>query len=289
MNEHFNYELYSGAGNSFVMINNLYWQYQIPLYEQDEFTKFICKEYFKDVDGVIFADKPVRYGPDIRMNYYNRDGSFGAMCGNGSRCLAMYAYKNNLISGKEIILEAVDDIYKAEIIDDKNVKVTFPEPKEIRFNITVKAELGSGLKELVVNYADVGSDHIVLFLDDETNRAVLGKSAVDELDINLLGVVLRNHYEFHPRGANVNFVQPVSEDEIRIRTYERGVERETLACGTGIVSSGIVSALQGKVKTPVKVMVQSKEILIIDFGFRDGRISDLSLTGSAVKLSEGSI
>jgi len=289
MKEHFIYEIYSGAGNTFVMINNLNWNFQIPLYKQDEFAREICRDYFKEVDGVIFADKPVTYGSNVRMNYYNRDGSFGAMCGNGSRCLAMYIYKNGIISGKEIILEAVDDLYKAEIINDKNVKITFPEPKEVRFNITIKAELNGGLKELVVNYADVGSDHIVLFMDDEVNKAALGSCSVDEIDINYIGVTLRNHYEFLPRGVNVNFVQPLSENEIKIRTYERGVERETLACGTGIVSSGIVSALRGKVKTPVKVLVQSTEQLIVDFGFRDGRISDLSLTGSAIKISEGRI
>lgn len=289
MNEHFAYEIYSGAGNTFVIINNLYWTFQVPLYKQDEFTRTICREYFTEIDGVIFADKPVSYNSHVRMNYYNRDGSFGAMCGNGSRCLAMYVHKNGIVSGKDIILEAVDDLYKAEIIDDKNVKVTFPEPKEVRFDIHVKAELNGALKELVVNYVDVGSDHIVLFMDDERNKAALGSCSVDEIDVNCIGIELRHHYEFLPRGVNVNFVQPLSESEIKIRTYERGVERETLACGTGIVSSGIVSALKGKVKTPVNILVQSSEQLTVDFGFRDGRISDLSLTGSAIKISEGTI
>jgi diaminopimelate epimerase len=289
MKEHFIYEIYSGAGNTFVMINNLNWDSQIPLYKQDEFARVICREYFKDIDGVIFSDKPVNYGSNVRMNYYNRDGSFGAMCGNGSRCLAMYLYKNGIVNGKEMILEAVDDLYKAEIIDDKNVKITFPEPKEIRFDIPLKVELWGGLKELVTSYVDVGSDHIVLFMDDEKNKASLGSSLVDETDVNYIGIALRNHYEFLPRGVNVNFVQPVSESGIKIRTYERGVERETLACGTGIVSSGIVAALKGKVKTPVNILVQSTEQLTVDFGFRDGKISDLSLTGSAVKISEGSV
>ena len=289
MNNKVKYEIYSGAGNTFVMINNLNWSDEIPLYKQDEFAKVICRYYFKEVDGVIFADKPVLYGSDIRMNYYNRDGSFGAMCGNGSRCLAMFLFKNGIVNKKEIQLEAVDNIYKAEIIDAENVRVTFPDPKYIRFNVTIKAETGGGLKELVVNYADVGSDHIVLFLDDQTNNVVLGSGSVEEIEINHIGAVLRYHYEFLPHGANVNFVQPVQGSKIKIRTYERGVERETLACGTGVVSSAIVYALDRSAKPPILVYVRSGEELIVDFKFSDGKITGLSLTGSARKIGEGEI
>src|SRR5205085_3911431 len=109
------YEIYSGAGNDFIMINN--WDNQIPFELQKEFTVKICNENFMLIDGVIFADKPQNTG-DIRMNYYNRDGSFGAMCGNGARCISMFAYKNHILPGKEFILEAVNDLYKAHVIDD---------------------------------------------------------------------------------------------------------------------------------------------------------------------------
>ncbi|MCC7159193.1 MAG: diaminopimelate epimerase [Ignavibacteria bacterium] len=281
------YEIYSGAGNTFVMINNLNWSNEIPLYKQDEFAEVICRELFKEIDGVIFADRPVTHGSDVRMNYYNRDGSFGAMCGNGSRCLAMYLFKNGIVNSKEILLEAVNDIYKAEIIDDDSVKITFPDPKHFRFNVTLKAEIGGVFKELGVSYADVGSDHLVLFLDDENNKAVLGGCSIEEIDVNTIGAELRNHFEFQPRGANVNFVKPVKGSEIRIRTYERGVERETLACGTGVISSAIIYALDRSAKPPVTVQVESGEKLMVDFKLSSGKISELSLTGSAKKIGEG--
>lgn len=280
------YEIYSGAGNDFVMINNL--EQIVPFAEQKKVTVKICNDKFKEIDGVIFIDKPKNEGSAIRMNYYNRDGSFGAMCGNGARCIAMFAHKNGLVDQNKFVLEAVDVLYTAEICDELNVKINFPEPKEITTDVEIKAEFGEGLQDLNVNYVNVGSDHIVLFTDDK-NKSALGNKPLEELDINYLGKIIRFHNEFQPRGANVNFVQPMGNGEIKLRTYERGVERETLACGTGIVSSGIISVLKGYSTPPVKVRVQSGEILTVDFKVFNSSISDLSLTGSAKKISEGEI
>jgi len=273
------YEIYSGAGNDFVMIDN--WNNKIPFEKQSEFTVKICNENFKDIDGVIFADKPLKEG-SIRMNYYNHDGSFGAMCGNGARCIAMFAYKNNIIPKKEFIIEAVDDFYTASIIDDINVKIDFPEPKEISLNISLKFDLNGELDEMNVHYVNVGSDHIVIFIDDL-------KTPLDNIDINGIGRTIRFHEKFQPRGANVSFVQILSENEIRVRTYERGVERETLACGTGIIASAIVAGLTKNTKPPVKVLSQSGEWLIVNFKNEDSKIKNLSLLGSAKKIGEGEI
>ncbi len=276
------YEIYSGAGNDFVMINN--WKNQIPFEQQIEFTVKICNENFELIDGVIFADKPQNSGSDIRMNYYNRDGSFGAMCGNGARCIAMFAYKNGILSGKEFILEAVNDLYKANIIDDINVKIDFPEPKEIKTGIPVDVDS----KEMTVGYVSVGSDHIIVLLDKK-NKNALNANSPDELNINTIGRELRFHNKFQPAGGNVSFVQHLLDNEIRIRTYERGVERETLACGTGIIASALVSAMVNNVKPPVKVLAQSGEELIVDFKMENSKISNLSLQGSAKKLGEGEL
>jgi diaminopimelate epimerase len=281
------YEIYSGAGNDFVMINNF--DDLIPVSKQKDFTVKICNEKFPKIDGVIFANKPALKNSRIRMNYYNRDGSFGAMCGNGARCIAMFAHKNGLITQRNFTLEAVDDLYGAVIVDDLNVKITFPEPKEVKLDIAIKTEFGEGLKDMNVNYVNVGSDHIVVFLDDKINQEALGSKSIDELDINYIGKILRYHNEFQPRGANVNFVVPIDENEIRIRTYERGVERETLACGTGIIAAAIVSVLLSKAKVPVRVLVQSGEWLGVDFNLQNERILNLSLTGSAKKISSGEL
>jgi diaminopimelate epimerase len=282
MTEIMKYEIYSGAGNDFVMLNN--WNNEIPFEEQSKFTVKICNENFKNIDGVIFADKPLKAGSSIRMNYYNRDGSFGAMCGNGARCIAMYAYKNNIIPKKEFIIEAVDELYKAHIIDDINVKVDFPEPKEITLNIPIDVEFQGNQNAMNVNYVNVGSDHIVIFIND----LKMGES-MDEIDINNIGKIIRFHKKFQPRGGNVSFVQILSDNEIRVRTYERGVERETLACGTGIIASAIVSGLVKNIKAPVKVLSQGGEWLTVDFKIENSKIKDLSLEGSAKKIGEGEI
>ncbi len=287
MGTEINYEIYSGAGNDFVMIDNL--DERISLDEEKKFTIKICNENFKNIDGVIFVDKPLNIGSSLRMNYYNRDGSFGAMCGNGARCISMFAYKNEIVKEKEFILEAVDEVYKSHIIDDLNVKIIFPQPKEVKTDIKIKAEFGDGLKDLNVSYVNVGSDHIVLCLDDETNKIALGYKSIDEIDVNYIGKILRYHNEFQPRGANVNFVLPVSKNEIKVRTYERGVERETLACGTGIIASGIVFFLLNKASAPIRILAKSGEWLIVDFDFQNNSFLNLSLTGSAKKISGGEL
>ncbi len=281
------YELYSGAGNDFVMINNL--TEKIPFDKQKELTIKLCSEDFLNIDGVIFADEPQKPGSAVRMNYYNRDGSFGAMCGNGARCIAMFVFKNGITQSHNFLLEAVDDVYGAEIKSGEIVKIKFPEPKEIKTGIKITAETGSGLKQANVNYVNVGSDHIVLYLDEDINRLFLNCVKMDELSVDETGRKLRFHKEFEPRGANVNFAEVKENNIIRLRTYERGVERETLACGTGIISTGIIAMLNKGFESPVNIKVQSGEVLQVEAKSADGKISELSLTGSAKKIGEGNI
>ena len=277
------YSIYSGAGNDFVMINN--WDNYIPFDKQKDFTIKICNEKFKQIDGVIFLDKPQGIEAAIRMSYYNRDGSYGAMCGNGARCIAQFAVDEGVINTNEFSLEAVDKLYKAEVKSNNTVKIHFPSPDEYKLNIEVTNAINE--QSLNVHWVQVGSEHIVLFINDEENKEILAVNNLDKAKINEWGEILRFNKHFQPKGANVNFVVVISNSEIRIRTYERGVERETLACGTGIISSAIISSLLGRVAPPVKVLVQSGELLTVDFKNNNGTISGLSLEGSARKIDEG--
>lgn len=281
------YELYSGAGNDFVMVNNI--AEKIPFEKQKALTIQLCNEKFPNIDGVIFADKPELEGSSLRMNYYNRDGSFGAMCGNGARCISMFAFKHELIAQKEFNIEAVNDLYSAVIVDDINVKIGFPDPKEIRTGIHINADIGEGEKKLNVGFVNVGSDHIVLFIDEEVNKIALSCRHMDDIDVNSAGRVLRFHDDFKPRGGNVNFAQVMADGMIRLRTYERGVERETLACGTGIISTGIISMLQKGIHPPVKIQVQSGEVLTVEAKQEGESPTGLTLTGSAKKIGEGEL
>jgi diaminopimelate epimerase len=280
-----NYKIYSGAGNDFVMINNL--DKIVPLEKQKEFSAKICEEKFKQIDGVIFLEKPLHEENAIRMNYYNRDGSYGAMCGNGARCIAQFAIDENILDVKTFNLEAVDKVYKAEIPENNIVKIFFPPPKLFELNIEI--ERVNGLDTVIANYMQVGSDHLVIFIKDRPNFSVFQAQSLDNININLSGSLLRYHPKFQPAGANVNFVEILSVNELRVRTYERGVERETLACGTGIISSALVSALQNRTKPPIKVLSQSGEWLEVDFKIDKNEISNLSLKGSAKKIGEGEI
>lgn len=278
------YELYSGAGNDFVMINNI--TEKIAFDKQMELTVKICNENFPKIDGVIFADEPVNHNSVVRMNYYNRDGSFGAMCGNGARCIVMFTCKNGITDKRNFTLEAVDDVYSAEIESDEIVTIGFPEPKEVRTDIRITGDAG---KPLNVSYTNVGSDHIILFIGEDINKLYLNCTDMDKLDVNNLGRMLRFHNDFDPRGGNVNFAEIQPDGTIRLRTYERGVERETLACGTGIISTGIVAMLKKGISSPVKIKVQSGEVLLVNGRLENGRITNLSLTGSARKFGEGNI
>jgi diaminopimelate epimerase len=279
------YKIYSGAGNDFVMINN--WDNIVLFEKQKEFTVKICNEKFLQIDGVIFLDKPQGKDASIRMNYYNRDGSYGAMCGNGARCIAQYAVDEGVVKLKSFSLEAVDKIYKAELKGNNIVKIHFPPPSEYKLNIDVKSKISKS--SLNLHWVQVGSEHIVLFINDEMNIKALKIENLDEAKINEWGSELRFYAKFQPDGANVNFADVISNNEIRIRTYERGVERETLACGTGIISSAIISSLLEKTSPPVKILVQSGEWLTVDFKNDNRKISDLSLEGSAKKIDEGQL
>jgi diaminopimelate epimerase len=273
------YKIYSGAGNDFVMINNR--DNTVPFEKQGDFTRKICEKQFPEIDGVIFVETPLGKESLVRMNYFNRDGSYGAMCGNGARCIAQYSVDEGLVNENTFILEAVDKTYRAESKGGNIVKISFPPPEEVKLNIKAK--------EFIVHFVRVGSEHIVLFIKDEENKELLKISNLDGINVNEIGKKLRFHKQFQPKGTNVNFADEISGNEIRIRTYERGVERETLACGTGIISSAIVSNLLGKVSPPVKVLVQSGELLTVDFMNENGKISSLSLEGSARKTGEGEL
>lgn len=286
-NSKIKYSIYSGAGNDFVMFDNR--DKVVPFNKQSKFTEKICNDYFPKIDGVIFLDKPLRITSSIRMNYYNCDGSYGAMCGNGARCISRFAAENGILNEKKFNLEAVDIIYSAEIINDSDVKIGFPPPSEYKLNRVILINFGSGAKEIITHTMSVGSDHIIIYIDDEKNKKVFGIDNLNDAKIYEWGKTLRYHEDFSPRGGNVSFVQKLPDNKIRVRTYERGVERETLACGTGVISSALISALLGKASPPVKVLVQNGDMLTVDFELNDSGIEKLSLEGPSVKIDEGEL
>lgn len=284
------YKIYSGAGNDFVMFDNR--ESTVPFEAQAEFTRMICSEKFRNIDGVIFLEKPVMDGASIRMNYYNRDGSYGAMCGNGARCIAQFARDIGLTGEGSFKLEVLGKLYDAQLIGDGVIKIGFPDVKVENANRArfITADIGKGEQGFHCFRINVGAEHLVLCIADPVNYGLFGINRLDEAKVNEWGQIFRFHKAFYPYGANVNFMDIMSPEEIRIRTYERGVERETLACGTGIIASAITANLLYAVRPPVKVLTQSGEKLAVDFQVSKGQVTCLrrvSLQGSAKKISEG--
>ena len=185
---------------------------------------------------------------DVRMRMFNPDGSEAEMCGNGGRCVARYAVEKKITSN-ELTLETVAGIIAAKV-DGVNVRVKLTSPENLKQDIV--AEL-NGL-QYKIDSLNTGVPHAIIYSED-----------IENVNVKEVGNGIRFHEVFAPSGTNVNFVEKVGEHDLKIRTYERGVEDETLACGTGTVASALLSSYKNLVKPPVKVETRGGEILKVDF------------------------
>jgi diaminopimelate epimerase len=233
-----------------------------------ELARKLCNRKFSiGADGLILLEdsKP----SDFRMRYYNSDGSVAAMCGNGGRSIARFA---NLLgaASKKMAFETDAGLVKAEILG-KNVRLSLYEPKDVRLDFPLKVEK----REFDVSFINTGVPHTVVFLN-----------SIEKADVLSLGRMIRYHREFSPAGTNVDFVQKKDEHTIMVRTYERGVEDETLACGTGVTASAIVAGLKGLVKPPVNCITKGGDTLSVSYTINDAGdflspVSNVYLEGPA--------
>ena len=239
------------AGNDFIIIDNRQKKLKSKLkYTYSELAKKLCQRHFSiGADGLIILENPTDpLKADFKMLYFNSNGSQAAMCGNGARCIAYYAYMNK-IADREMQIETLSGIIKAKLTGTK-VRILLPEPKDIKVDFSLKINS----KELNVSFVNTGVPHTVIFV-----------SELQSVDVKNLGRQIRYHKKFLPEGTNVNFVKVVSKHELKIRTYERGIEGETYACGTGAVASAVISGIKNLVKSPVKCKTSSGEILTVYF------------------------
>lgn len=239
---------YSGSGNDFIIIDN---RYRVVNTTLNSFVKNICnRKTGVGADGVLLLENSII--ADFKMRIINSDGSEAEMCGNGSRCISMYAYKNGIV-GRKMTFETLVGVMESEIINDKIVKVKLTEPTDYKNEFNLKLKDGAILK---ANFINTGVPHTVIFYN---------KKEFDSMNISELGKEIRHHQIFQPAGTNVNFVKIEQNNRIYVRTFERGVEDETLACGTGSVASAIISAIKFDFNSPVKVITRGQEILSIYF------------------------
>lgn len=273
---------FSGAGNDFVIINNLD---NLVDSTDTNFVKKVCERRMSvGADGVLLVEKAYGIGTgmsrlpeetadvDFRMRYFNADGGEVETCGNGARCIAKFAYLNGIASEKMRFLTNAG-IYEAEIVGD-NVKVRMSDATDIRLNVPL--QLKDGVH--TVGFANSGVPHVVFFVDD-----------LEGTDVFDMGQQTRYHTDFKPAGTNANFIRIQSSERLDIRTYERGVEDETLACGTGSIASAIVSAALGKVTSPVSVKTASGVVLKIHFEMSGGEPKNVYLEGDARVIYAGEL
>ncbi len=260
----------TGAGNDFIMFDDRDEKIKDPV----KLAQQVCDRHFGvGADGIILIKKSRK--ADFKMVYFNSDGSFGGMCGNGGRCAVKFANLLGII-GEKTKFEANGKLYYAEIINSEKVRLYLPPPETKNFNLKLKL----GNRFYKAHFLDTGAPHLVLFTDE--NRI----KNIEKININHLGKRLRYHPHFK-NGTNVNFVSIMGEDMIRMRTYERGVEDETLACGTGSVASAIASIEIKNLKLPIKVKTTSGEILLINYVIDKNKLKFISLEGTAKIICEG--
>lgn len=270
----------NGAGNDFILINNI--EEQLPLDKVPEMARIICKRHMSiGADGVMLIDKPSKEyegKADYRMLFYNSDGSSGEMCGNGARCICRYGYETGL-SGDIQRVETTAGLVTGERIDERLYRVRLNDPGNYRFDEEVEAE---GHK-YVASYVELGSPGIPHIAISMTNL-----KEIEEGELFRIGRSLR-YNSTYPKGCNVNFYEIIGEDYLYERTYERGVEDFTYACGTGTGSVVTILAQQGKVSGNNTRVDMRGGTLYIDVVRDENKVTDLYLTGPTNIVCKGEI
>ena len=252
----------SGAGNDFIIIDHR--AGFIPEPYQPQFAQLVCRHSFSvGADGLILIEDSAT--EDFEWRFYNKDGSVAEMCGNGARCAARFAWRNG-IAGRTMRFSTLAGVIEAELIgEQEHVRIGMTEPFDYRDSMLIL--LGESEKE--VFFVNTGVPHAVVFVDS------------DHSPVENWGRTLRYHEEYEPAGTNANFVKIIEDGQLLVRTYERGVEAETLACGTGVVAAAIVAVKQGLAESPVDVTTTGGEQLVVQFRLEDGGIYDVQLQGPA--------
>jgi len=251
----------SGHGNDFIIIDNtdgnlsLDWQNYASLW---------CRRRLSiGANGLLVIEQSKR--ADFRLRIFNSDGSEAEMCGNGARCAAGFAFEQG-IADSLMTFETVAGIIRAKVADDTtSIQLTDPKWERERIELDIDGET------LTLYCVNTGVPHAVVFVD--------GVFDLPDEELKRKGSLIRFHRAFEPEGTNVNFVEIAGPGNIHVRTYERGVEEETMACGTGATASALIIHLYGDGGNPPFTVKVPGGILKIDFNKIDSHINDVWLTG----------
>ena len=258
----------NGAGNDFVLIDNRSGDVHL---NRDQMVQICDRHRGIGADGILLLEKASNQA-DFRMRYFNSDGGEAEMCGNGARCFARFA--NKVADTQEkISFETPAGVIVAEIEGDL-VTLQMTDPTDLRLNVSLRV----GDKNKSVHFINSGVPHVVIPVE-----------RIDDVDVRREGAAIRHHQMFSPKGANVNFIKKREAKQITIRTYERGVEDETLACGTGVVAGALIFAATENFDGPIGVLVRGGNELKVGFDKIDNQFRNVTLTGPAEFVFEGTI
>src|SRR5437660_9108261 len=258
----------NGAGNDFILIDNRAGDIHL---NRSQIARLCDRQRGIGADGILLLENPSDHA-DFRMRYFNADGGEAEMCGNGARCFARFANKAAGAKDK-ISFETPAGVISAELAGDL-VILQMTEPTDLRLSISVRI----GAEKRIVHFINSGVPHVVVPV-----------AQVGDVDVSREGSAIRQHEMFSPKGANVNFIEKRGVNKIAVRTYERGVEDETLACGTGVVASALVFAACEKINGPVGVLVRGGDELQVDFERSGEQFKNVTLTGPAEFAFEGTV
>ena len=259
------------SGNDFIIVDNREKRLRDRVADFGNLARFLCREkYSVGSDGLLVLESSKK--ADFKMRILNPDGSEVTMCGNGARCSALYAYHKKWC-GPSLKIETAAGIIEARI-KDESIKMKMTPPKEIK----LEQNIGIGKTIMNIHTINTGVPHVIHFVENIKNYPV-----------KEMGEKIRCHRVFEPDGTNADFVEGIDKSTISARTYERGVEDETLACGTGVVASAIISHIVHGVSEPVNVITRSKDVLKVYFKKEHNRFHDVYLEGGAHIVFEGGI
>ena len=266
----------NGAGNDFVVLNNL--EEHLPADILPQVARTLCQRHLSiGADGLMVVDAPTQ-GGDFKMLFFNSDGSVGEMCGNGARCICRYGYENSL-AGETQTIETTAGIVTGERIDQRQYRVRLNDPTTVKLDFPVEVD-GVSYPCAYVELGNPGLPHAV--------APYANLRDADENQLRELGRKLRWHPAF-PKGANVNFYELIGPDHLYERTFERGVEDFTYACGTGTGSVVAVLTLLGQVSGRGVRVDMTGGTLIIDAEQVQSHISALYLTGPTNVVCKGEV
>jgi diaminopimelate epimerase len=257
-----------GASNDFVLVDDR--DGAFPAGDRAWIASVSSRRTGVGCEGVILIQRSTK--ANFRMRFFNPDGGEVEMCGNGARCVARLAQEIGAAPAK-MTIDTVAGVLRAEVMGAQ-VRLFMTHPRDWRLD----GSLDAAGRQVAYGFVNSGVPHVVVPVED-----------LKGVDVQGLGSAIRRHPDFAPAGANANFARATGPNSLEVRTYERGVEAETLACGTGIVASALVMARMRRVAPPVRVSAASGDVLTVDFRVTDDGADGVTLVGPAVHVFRGTL